>query len=143
MPRSGTGLLIISWLLLAMATLRQVEVGAVAAESVPAEVDVIIAPAEGKGMGVFAVNSIASGTWVCSYHGVLTTDEELERRYQNGSPGLYVFNIDKDFSIDAQNSTHFSRYFNHAEHGNMDADGPESEQRVDFITNRDVAKGEE
>ena len=25
------------------------------------------------------------------------------------------------FSIDAQNSTHFSRYFNHAEHGNLES----------------------
>ena len=55
----------------------------------------------------------------------------------------YLFHVNDTYSIDAQNSTHFSRYFNHAEHGNLVSSTDEDELRVDFYAARDIAADEE
>lgn len=57
--------------------------------------------------------------------------------------GDYIFRLDDDLCIDAENATHFSRYFNHAEHGTLVAEVDADAQRVDFYAARDVDVGEE
>ena len=37
------------------------------------------------GMGVFAQEPIAAGSWICSYVGVLSTDDECDERYPPGT----------------------------------------------------------
>ena len=100
-------------------------------------------------MGVFADEDIPRGRWVCSYVGVLSTDDECEQRYRDDDSALapgrgdYLFRIDDDLCMDAQESTHHSRFFNHAEHGNLDVNVSVVERRIDFWALRDVAAGEE
>ena len=65
-------------------------------------------------MGAFAGESLDEGSFVGEYVGTLSTSEETTRRYGGGS-GDYVFRLCAGRTIDAQNSTHFSRFFNHAQ----------------------------
>ena len=54
----------------------------------------------------------------------------------------YLFGVG-ELQIDAQNSTHFSRYFNHAEYGTLTAAVDSERRRVDFFAARDITAGEE
>ncbi|KAL1528133.1 hypothetical protein AB1Y20_009497 [Prymnesium parvum] len=100
-------------------------------------------------MGAFAEQPLRRGEWVGPYLGTLATPEETMARYNCTnvlSASLradYLFRLDDERSIDAQNSTHFSRYFNHAQHGNLEVVVRAEEQRVDFYAARDIAAGEE
>ena len=103
------------------------------AESTPS---VEVRDAGVKGLGAFAARNFAAGEYVGPYVGTLTTDDETIARYcaENIlSASLkcdYLFHVNDTYSIDAQNSTHFSRYFNHAEHGNLVSSTDEDELRV-------------
>ena len=116
------------------------------AESTPS---VEVRDAGVKGRGAFATRNFAAGEYVGPYVGTLTTDDETIARYcaENIlSASLkcdYLFHVNDTYSIDAQNSTHFSRYFNHAEHGNLVSSTDEDELRVDFYAARDIAADEE
>ena len=113
------------------------------------EAKVVVGRTELKGMGVYAAESIDAGTWVCSYVGELLTEEESELRYNGSVSGDYMFRIeDKSKTsagaiLDAQDSDHFSRYFNHAQHGNLDVTVNEIERRIDFVASAPISKGEE
>ena len=97
----------------------------------------------------FAARNFAAGEYIGPYVGTLTTDDETIARYcaENIlSASLkcdYLFYVNDTYSLDAQNSTHFSRYFNHAEHGNLVSSTDEDELRVDFYAARDIAADEE
>ena len=108
----------------------------------PEELQVIVAPAEGKGMGAFAAEPAEKGRWICTYEGELLTLIETEQRYAYEEPA-YLFTITPDLYRDANFSTHFSRYFNHDEHGNLDHTVDVAQQRIDFYALRDIAVGEE
>ena len=103
------------------------------------------------GFGVLAAEPIEADQWICSYEGTLATDEECDARYPPGSrakrracgEGDYVFRLCEGLVCDAQNSTHFSRYFNHAENGTIFANISESERRIDFWALRRISAGEE
>ena len=97
-------------------------------------------------MGVFALEPINAGDWVGKYNGTLTTSEETQARYNFANESAdYIFSVDSDrgLSIDAQNSTHFSRFFNHAEHGNLRVEVDPDLLRVDFFANSAISPGEE
>ena len=106
------------------------------------EAKVEVRSAGAKGMGAFAAEDIPEGRWVGTYQGTLTTDEETAARY-NGAPADYIFGIDNEFSIDAQNSTHFTRFFNHAQGGNLETRVDTDNRRIDFVAARDISVGEE
>ena len=114
--------------------------GAVSTQS--AEMRVTIRPVDGRGMGAFAAEAAPSGRWVCSYHGKLVTREDVELRYPS-EPPKYLFHLDDTYSVDAEDSDHVSRFFNHDEFGVMTVTRDEAAQRIDFFTARDVAIGEE
>lgn len=103
------------------------------------EANVRVSGVEGKGRGVFAVDAIEADAWVCSYEGVLATDDECDARYNwDGSPsGDYCFRLEdkseenpRGLVLDAANSSHFSRFFNHAEHANIEARISASDRRI-------------
>ena len=66
-------------------------------------------------MGSFATNPIVAHSWVGEYVGTLTTREETNARYNVNERADYLFEVDarKGIAIDAQNSTHWSRFINH------------------------------
>ena len=45
--------------------------------------------------------------------------------------------------MDAEHSSHFSRYFNHAQHGNLDVTVNELERRIDFVASARISEGDE
>ena len=115
-----------------------------------AKVDVHDAP--GKGMGAYALEAIEVGSWVCSYVGKLVDWDEYVRLSETDSSLLdYMFKIVDSATdggegacfLDARESRHFSRYFNHAEEGNLEFEVYPEEQRVEFFACRDIAAGEE
>uniref|UniRef100_A0A7S3AVW3 SET domain-containing protein n=1 Tax=Haptolina ericina TaxID=156174 RepID=A0A7S3AVW3_9EUKA len=108
-------------------------------------------------MGVFALQPIRAGRWVCQYVGTLLAEdisgpfgdplglvaenEDVARSAR--TPSDYVFELTAGLSIDAINSTHFSRFINHAERCNMEASVSVEERRVDFYTVAEIGVGEE
>jgi len=106
------------------------------------EAHVSIRPAEGKGMGAFADEPLSAGTWVCAYQGRLVTLIETTQMYDDTEPE-YLFMLTPDLYLDAMESTHFSRYFNHDERGTLNFTVSVAEKRVDFYAARDVLRGEE
>ena len=56
---------------------------------------VVVRPAAGKGMGVFAEAAIAEGEWVCRYEGEQIDAAEYSRLYDTGEAGRvdYVFQL--------------------------------------------------
>ena len=111
------------------------------------EAAVAVRSAGDKGDGAFAMEPIKAGTWVGTYTGTLTTHAETEARYGSTdySSTDYLFTVDetRGLGIDARNSSHFSRFINHAEHGNVEPVVDTERLRVDFFAIRDVAPGDE
>ena len=120
------------------------------ADVAAAEALVDVRAVEGKGFGVFSVEAIEEGAWVCSYDGVEATDDECDERYNVVGGGDYIFRLEdkshrspRGLVLDAANSSHFSRYFNHAEEASLEAKVSAVDRRVDFFALRSVAAGEE
>ena len=83
------------------------------------EASVAVRPAGlGKGQGAFAAEPIAAGAWVCEYVGQPVTLLETTQRYQGVDPE-YLFQLNPDLYLDAMDSKHFSRFFNHDQKGNL------------------------
>ena len=106
------------------------------------ELRVTIQDAGEKGMGAFANQSAPPNTWVCTYQGELVTLLDTAQRYTDRDPA-YLFQITPDLYRDAEDSTHFSRYFNHHQNGTLNFTVNVAEQRIDFFTACAVAPGEE
>ena len=102
-----------------------------------------------KGLGVFAAKRLAAGSWVGCYRGELRRRTEALAWYAalpESDPRFakeYVFEIDVEWCIDAQNASHFSRYLNHAEDGTLQFEIDAEAKRVDFYAARDVGPDEE
>lgn len=106
------------------------------------ELPVIVQEAGTMGKGTFAAEAAPAGTWVCKYVGTPVTLLQTTQRYASEDPE-YLFQITPDLYLDAMDSTHFSRYFNHAQHGNLNFTIDVVNKRVDFMLSRDVEKGEQ
>lgn len=94
-------------------------------------------------MGAFAAESISAGSWVGPYIGEILSKQQVNERYGSGLNADYLFKLDDELCIDAQNSTHFSRFFNHAQYGNLDVVVDDEEQTIVFFAERDIEAGEE
>ena len=81
----------------------------------------------GKGKGAFAATDFRRGELVCAYEGERLTGLEVAARYGPGGGGDYLFEVAAPSAvsggvyIDGAHSTHFSRFINHAEHGNLES----------------------
>lgn len=95
-----------------------------------------------KGLGVFATQSAGPGRFVAEYVGELLNLSQLLTRYAGEEP-VYVYKLDRSFSIDARDSTHFSRYINHDARPNLHASISKERRRIDFFTVRPVSVGDE
>ena len=88
-----------------------------------------VKPAPGKGMGAFAVIDFRRGELVCAYEGEQLTGSQVTNRYGSGGGGEYLFEVAPPSAasgggggvyIDGAASSHFSRFINHAEQGNLE-----------------------
>ena len=114
-----------------------------------------VKPAPGKGMGAFALAAVSESQWVCQYEGRLVEWEEYSKIHDASDGNLtaldYMFQVvdpeedgeDDYVFLDARESTHFSRYFNHDERGNLNVTVFPKERRIDFFASRAIEAGEE
>lgn len=108
-----------------------------------AELPMRVAPTvDGRGHGAFADAHASTNQFICAYRGELLTLEEQAERYAVDDPE-YLFHLGADLYLDANASTHASRYFNHDEHGTLNFTVSYDEQRVEFFAARAIAPGEE
>jgi hypothetical protein len=116
-----------------------------------------------KGRGAFALGGFPAGTLVGDYIGEVIDDAELARRYTTRDPaweaarlargatatGDYVLAYGEGLYVDAEDPAHsnWCRYINHARDANLDLKtlpkGVGGRPRAWFVTNRDIAAGEE
>ena len=82
------------------------------------ELAVRVASAGVKGMGAFAAEAAQPGRWIGSYQGRLISLDEQQDLYSETEPE-YLFQITPDLYIDGNLSTHFTRFFNHDQKGNL------------------------
>uniref|UniRef100_A0A7S0LLX3 SET domain-containing protein n=1 Tax=Coccolithus braarudii TaxID=221442 RepID=A0A7S0LLX3_9EUKA len=106
------------------------------------ELDVHIKDAGNKGRGAFAAVPCATGRWVCTYIGQLISLEQTQTLYTDREPE-YLFDVGNGCYLDAQDSTHFSRYFNHEQNGTLNFTVDKDAQAVNFFAARDIEVGEE
>ena len=106
------------------------------------ELRVEIRSAGGKGDGAYAAEPAAAGRWIARYEGVPVTLLQTVQRYTDADPE-YLFQITPDLYLDAMDSKHLSRFFNHHEHGNLNFTVDKEALRVDFFAARDIAIGDE
>lgn len=107
------------------------------------ELRVEIKPAGDKGDGAFAAEAAAAGQWIGTYVGTPVTLLDTAQRYTDTDPE-YLFQITPDLYLDAMDSTHFSRFFNHRYPDfNLNFTVDKAANRVDFYARRDIAVGEE
>ena len=79
---------------------------------------------------------------MCSYVGELISLDDVDVRYPDDLP-RYLFDVGGGFYLDAQDSAHFSRYFNHDEHGSLRFVVDKTKRTIDFFAARPIAHGDE
>ena len=113
-----------------------------------------VRPAPGKGMGAFAAIDFRRGELVCAYEGEQLTGSQVTNRYGSGGGGEYLFEVaapsvaSGGVYIDGAASSHFSRFINHAEQGNLEPrpvlhEAGGKSGRVDLVAVRRIRAGDE
>ncbi|KAF5867879.1 putative set domain-containing protein [Botrytis fragariae] len=108
-------------------------------------------PIEGAGFGLFTAEPVKKGDFLSEYTGELISDNETERRgvEYNAKFMSFLFNLNKEWTIDAMRMGNKTRFINHAE---SEADGMNcaarillvnGEHRIAFRATRDILIGEE
>merc|ERR1711962_1525535 len=110
--------------------------------------NVYLARSNIQGLGLFATRDMEKHTMVIEYIGKLIRNEvanRLERVYQKGNHGIYMFRIDNDTVVDATMSGNPARYINHSCNPNCVAEvvNFDKELKIIIISNRRLSKGEE
>ena len=109
------------------------------------EAKVDVRDAGPKGLGAFATEPVSKGTWVCAYQGTLVDAEQAAQL----ETSEYLFALASseepncELSIDASNSSHFSRYFNHAQRPTLTPSVDTAARRIEFWAACDIAPGDE
>tara|TARA_B100001769_G_scaffold179595_1_gene141818 strand:+ start:817 stop:1311 length:495 start_codon:yes stop_codon:yes gene_type:complete len=99
--------------------------------------------------GLFAKESIKSGSRVIQYLGEKISKEEASRRAlewehkakKSGEGLVYIFELDDKWDIDGRISNNPARYINHSCEGNCEAINDDGE--IWIIAERSIKKGEE
>ena len=99
--------------------------------------------------GLFAKESIKSGSRVIQYLGEKISKEEASRRAlewehkakKSGKGLVYIFELDDKWDIDGRISNNPARYINHSCEGNCEAINDDGE--IWIIAERSIKKGEE
>jgi SET domain-containing protein len=88
------------------------------------------------GKGLFAVTRLSEGDFIAEYSGKRIPTTEADT-----SKSRYLFEIDKDWTVDAEHEDNFARYINHSCDPNCEADI--RNRRVLIFALRDIENGEE
>ena len=104
------------------------------------ELEVTVAPASGKGLGVFASQYAGPGRFVGTYKGEMLDVHALLKRYLHEKP-RFVYRLSPTHGIDARDSSHFSRYINHDQRPNLHA--VVSKRGISFFAIRPLPPGTE
>ena len=90
----------------------------------------------GLGHGLFATQAISKGDFVIEYTGT-----KIPTKVADALPTRYLFEIDRNWTIDGSVRSNIARYINHACVPNCEADIHDS--HILICAARDIEKGEE
>lgn len=90
------------------------------------------------GLGLFAGDPIKRGTRVIEYFGEMIPTEEADKR-----GGRYLFDIDKNWTIDGKERANIARYINHSCVPNCYAEVDLDRKKVFIFAKRNIKEGEE
>lgn len=90
----------------------------------------------GKGKGLFAATDIAKGGFIAEYTGT-----KVASKAADDSKSRYLFEIDDEWTIDAQDGGGVARFINHSCEPNTEAEIEDS--RINIYAVRHIRKGEE
>ena len=97
---------------------------------------------DNKGRGLYAARDIKEGTKIIDYIGKIITNKEVEEsdKYDNRKP-IYLFTLNKRFTMDGDFSYNVAGLVNHSCDANARYDG--KGLKVWITADRDIKKGEE
>lgn len=90
------------------------------------------------GLGLFATEAIAKGTFIIRYTGEQVTADEADRR-----GGKYLFTLNKDSVIDGKGRANTARYLNHSCRPNCYAEIDEDDWTINIYAKRAIKPNEE
>lgn len=91
------------------------------------------------GLGLFAIEEIRKRAFIVQYTGRLITTEESDRREARGAS--YMFEVNKNWTIDGSTRRNLARYVNHACRPNAEAVGRKG--GIAYVARRKIRPGEE
>lgn len=100
----------------------------------------------GAGKGLFTKKSIAKGTRITEYHGIVTTWKNANH---DDGKNAYIYFVNRNYVIDAKDSTAFAHYandgsgFKKVKGIRNNAEYEQKGKRVFVVAKRDIAAGEE
>ena len=92
------------------------------------------------GLGLFAAKSIAAKAYIVTYQGRRIPTAEAHRREREGK-AKFMFEINRQWTIDGSSRRNLGRYINHACRPNCEAVLRKGQMM--FVALRDIAPGEE
>ena len=97
---------------------------------------------DNKGRGLYATKNIKEGTKIINYLGKIITNKEVEEsdKYDNEKP-IYLFTLNKRFTLDGDFSFNIAGLVNHSCDANARYDG--KGLKIWITADRDIKKGEE
>ena len=97
---------------------------------------------DNNGRGLYATRNIKEGTRIIDYVGKIITNEEVEKsdKFNNKKP-IYLFTLNKKYTLDGDFSWNIARLVNHSCDNNCDYNGKGLKVWISAI--RDIKKGEE
>jgi SET domain-containing protein len=97
---------------------------------------------DNKGRGLYATKNIKAGTKIINYIGKIITNKEVEEsdKFDNTKP-IYLFTLNKKYTLDGDFSWNIAVLVNHSCDNNCDYEG--KGLRVWIKAIKDIKKGEE
>ena len=95
-----------------------------------------------KGKGLYASKNIKSGTKIIDYIGKIVTNKQIDEsdKYDNSKP-IYLFTLNKRYTLDGDFSWNIAGLINHSCENNCEYEGKGLKIWVTAI--KDIKKGEE
>ena len=97
---------------------------------------------DNKGRGLYATKDIKEGTKIINYRGKILTNKQVDdsEKFNNSKP-IYLFTLNKKYTLDGDFSWNTAGLINHSCDNNCDYDG--KGLKIWVTTIKDIKKGEE